>query len=71
MAEARPRAPRVLLVDDDAENLVMLSEVLTSEGIDVVGTATDGEAGLMAGRPPSECGTNHTSGVARHSHERP
>ena len=32
MAEARPRAPRVLLVDDDAENLVLLSEVLTSEG---------------------------------------
>ncbi len=46
MAEARPRGPRVLLVDDDAENLVLLSEVLASEGLDVVGSARDGEAGV-------------------------
>ena len=35
-------APRVLLVDDDAETLVLLRAALEGEGLDVVGTAGDG-----------------------------
>jgi CheY-like chemotaxis protein len=35
-------APRVLLVDDDAETLVLLRAALEGEGIDVVGVAGDG-----------------------------
>jgi CheY-like chemotaxis protein len=35
-------APRVLLVDDDAETLVLLKAALEGEGVDVVGTAGDG-----------------------------
>ena len=35
-------APRVLLVDDDAETLVLLRAALEGEGVDVVGTAGDG-----------------------------
>jgi CheY-like chemotaxis protein len=38
--------PRVLLVDDDEDNLATLSEALELEGIEVVGTATSGEAGV-------------------------
>jgi len=38
---ARPL--RVLLVDDDADVLVMLQAVLTSRSLDVVGLATSGE----------------------------
>ena len=38
--------PRVLLVDDDEENLAALSEALGLEGIEVVGTATNGAAGV-------------------------
>src|SRR5437764_4095160 len=38
----RPRPLRVLLVDDDADMLVMLQAVLTSRNIDVVGLATNG-----------------------------
>jgi len=38
-----PRRPlRVLLVDDDADVLVMLQAVLTSRSLDVVGLATSG-----------------------------
>jgi len=36
----------VLLVDDDADVLVMLQAVLTSRTIDVVGLATSGEDAL-------------------------
>jgi CheY-like chemotaxis protein len=35
-------APRVILVDDDAETLVLLRAALEGEGIDVVGAAGDG-----------------------------
>lgn len=35
-------APRVLLVDDDSETLVLLRAALEGEGIDVVGVAGDG-----------------------------
>ncbi|TMK86738.1 MAG: response regulator [Actinobacteria bacterium] len=35
-------APRVLLVDDDAETLVLLRAALEGEGIDIVGAAGDG-----------------------------
>jgi CheY-like chemotaxis protein len=38
----RPRPLRVLLVDDDADMLVMLQAVLTSRSLDVVGLATSG-----------------------------
>jgi CheY-like chemotaxis protein len=41
----RPTArssPKVLLVDDDAETLVLLRSALQGEGIQVVGTAGDG-----------------------------
>jgi len=38
-----PRPLRVLLVDDDADVLVMLQAVLTSRSLDVVGLATSGE----------------------------
>ena len=41
MTQRRPL--RVLLVDDDADVLVMLQAVLTSRTIDVVGLATSGE----------------------------
>ena len=41
MTTARPL--RVLLVDDDADVLVMLQAVLTSRSLDVVGLATSGE----------------------------
>jgi len=37
------RPLRVLLVDDDADVLVMLQAVLTSRNLDVVGLATNGE----------------------------
>jgi CheY-like chemotaxis protein len=46
MFEPGPKGPRVVLVDDDEANLALLREVLTSEGVEVVGVATDGEAGL-------------------------
>jgi CheY-like chemotaxis protein len=46
MAEAGPTRPRVVVVDDDAQNLVLLREVLESEGICVVGEARDGGAGV-------------------------
>ena len=39
----RQRPLRVLLVDDDADVLVMLQAVLTSRSLDVVGLATNGE----------------------------
>jgi CheY-like chemotaxis protein len=42
MAERGPAGPRVLLVDDDTDNLVLLREVLEDEGIVVVGEATEG-----------------------------
>src|SRR5438270_7650994 len=43
-ADVTQRRPlRVLLVDDDADVLVMLQAVLTSRTIDVVGLATSGE----------------------------
>jgi CheY-like chemotaxis protein len=45
-----PRGPRVILVDDDERNLVLLSEVLSSEGVTVLGTATDGQAGVRLAR---------------------
>src|SRR5262245_38803593 len=35
-------APRVLLVDDDPETSALLRSVLEDEGIEVVGSATDG-----------------------------
>jgi CheY-like chemotaxis protein len=35
-------APRVLLVDDESETLVLLRAALEREGIDVVGVAGDG-----------------------------
>jgi CheY-like chemotaxis protein len=35
-------APRVLLVDDDAETSALLRSVLEDEGIEVVGSACDG-----------------------------
>jgi len=38
-----PRPLRVLLVDDDADVLVMLQAVLTNRSLDVVGLATSGE----------------------------
>lgn len=41
MAHRRPL--RVLLVDDDADVLAMLQAVLTTESLDVVGLATNGE----------------------------
>ena len=41
MNEQRPL--RVLLVDDDADVLVMLQAVLTNRSLDVVGLATSGE----------------------------
>jgi len=37
------RPLRVLLVDDDADMLVMLQAMLTSRAVDVVGLATNGE----------------------------
>jgi CheY-like chemotaxis protein len=46
MTEPGARGPRVLLVDDDRANLAVLREVLESEGVEVVGEATDGEAAL-------------------------
>ena len=46
MAEPGPSGPRVLLVDDDLGNLAVLRAALESEGIRVVGEATDGEAGV-------------------------
>jgi len=42
------RRPRVLLVDDDPESLAALAELLEMEGIQVVGQATDGRAGIQA-----------------------
>jgi len=42
---SRPTAgpsPRVVLVDDDAETLVLLQAALEGEGVQVVGTAGDG-----------------------------
>jgi CheY-like chemotaxis protein len=46
MTEVSPPRPRVVLVDDDAGNLELLREVLESEGIDVIGVAEDGAAGV-------------------------
>ena len=44
MPDVNPRRPlRVLLVDDDADVLVMLQAVLTNRSLDVVGLATNGE----------------------------
>jgi len=40
--ELDPRAPRVLLVDDDLETLALLRAALEDEGIEIVGTAGDG-----------------------------
>jgi len=45
LMHSRPTAgpsPRVLLVDDDAETLVLLKAALEGEGIQVVGAAGDG-----------------------------
>ena len=43
-------APRVLLVDDDAETLVLLRAALEGEGVEVVGAAGDGsEVEALAG----------------------
>lgn len=43
--------PRVLLVDDDAQTLVVLRAALEDEGINVVGTAGDGsEVEALAGK---------------------
>jgi CheY-like chemotaxis protein len=50
MFESGPRGPRVILVDDDEANLLLLREVLVSEGVTVLGTATDGEAGVRLAR---------------------
>ena len=42
--DVNPQRPlRVLLVDDDADVLVMLQAVLTNRSLDVVGLATSGE----------------------------
>src|SRR5262245_62002325 len=41
-----PRAPRVLLVDDDPETLTLLRAALESEGMTVVGVAGDGEGAI-------------------------
>ena len=38
--------PHVVLVDDDEANLSTLTEALELEGIEVVGTATDGVGGI-------------------------
>ena len=42
--------PRVLIVDDEAENRIVLREVLLGEGIEVVGSVADGERALWAAR---------------------
>lgn len=42
-AETRPR---VLLVDDDIRERGLLAELLQDEGLDIVGEAGDGEAGV-------------------------
>jgi len=47
MGERGPAGPRVLLVDDDEENLALLREVLESEGIEVVGEAANAGEGLQ------------------------
>jgi len=47
MTEMGPaEGPRVLLVDDDLENLAVLREALQTEGFVVVGDATDGASGV-------------------------
>ena len=38
--------PRVLLVEDNAQNRRLLREVLTTEGVHVVGEAGDGQTGV-------------------------
>src|SRR5712691_12867689 len=38
--------PRVLLVEDDQGNRRRIREILANEGIDVVGEASDGQAGI-------------------------
>ena len=43
---APPRPPRVVVVDDDPAIRTALAELLGDCGIDVVGTAADGQAGL-------------------------
>ena len=46
MEEAGPRGPKVLLVDDDLDNLAALREALEAEGIRVVGQASEGASGI-------------------------
>jgi CheY-like chemotaxis protein len=47
MTEPGPaEGPRVLLVDDDLQNLAVLREALQAEGLVVIGDATDGASGV-------------------------
>ena len=46
MGESTSWRPRVLLVENDAENRRLLRTVLAEEGISVVGEAGDGTAGV-------------------------
>jgi CheY-like chemotaxis protein len=41
-----PRAPRVLLVDDDPETLALLRAALEAEGVSIVGVAGDGPGAI-------------------------
>jgi NarL family two-component system response regulator LiaR len=45
-----PRPPRVLLVDDNAEDRGRLATLLQEEGIDIVGEAGDGVEGVAIAR---------------------
>jgi len=46
MDDAGPRGPKVLLVDDDLDNLAVLQESLEAEGIRVLGQASDGATAI-------------------------